>query len=111
MQDPNFPALPYVSDQEYLTLSREQKLKRHTLEVREAARMFDAMQAAGLDIGEAAERVPTPRMNRRGRSSVELRAMYLQSPPAPPVQPALPAEPAPAKAQPASCDDDGVPPF
>jgi len=78
--DPDFPSLPYVSDAEYSNWTNKQKADRHTLEVREAAKMFDAMQAVGMNIGDAAERVPTPRMNRAGARQSELRELYRDEP-------------------------------
>jgi hypothetical protein len=78
--DPHFPNLPPVSDAEYRRWTKEQRWKRHLLEVAEAARIFGALQAVGMDIFEAAERVPTPRMNRAGARQSELRELYRDEP-------------------------------
>jgi hypothetical protein len=74
--DPHFPNLPFVSDEEWATWTKEQKHKRHTLEVAEAVKIFGALQAVGMDIFEAAERVPTPRMNRKSARQNDLRRLY-----------------------------------
>jgi hypothetical protein len=79
-RDPHFPNLPPVSDEEYRRWTKKQKADRHTLEVREAAKMFDAMQAVGMDIFEAADRVPTPRMNRASARQSDLRKLYQDTP-------------------------------
>jgi hypothetical protein len=76
--DPNFPSLPDVSDAERSTQTDKQKFDRHVLEVREAAKMFDAMQAVGMDPFEAAERTPMAYLNRRGARQSALREMYQQ---------------------------------
>jgi hypothetical protein len=73
--DPHFPNLPPVADQEYAR-TKDQRWKRHVLEIAEAAKMFEAMQAVGMDIFDAAERVPVPRMNRTGARQSELRNLY-----------------------------------
>jgi hypothetical protein len=73
--DPDFPNLPFISDAEWAAMSKEQQSERHTLEVREAARVFDALQAAGMDIFDAAEKVPTPRMNRTSMPQTQLRSL------------------------------------
>ncbi len=75
-RDPHFPDLPYVSDEEYATWTKEQKRERHVLEVAAAAKIFDALQAGGMDIFEAAEKVPVPRMNRASKSQAHLRSLY-----------------------------------
>ncbi len=74
--DPHFPTLPYISDEEYRRWTKEQRHKRHVLEIAEAARIFNALQSAGVDIFESAERVPTPRMNRTGARQSELRKLH-----------------------------------
>jgi hypothetical protein len=78
--DPNFPALPFVPDEEYRRWTKEQRWKRHLLEVAEAARIFGALQAAGVNIFDAAERVPTPRANRAGARQSDLRRLYQEEP-------------------------------
>jgi hypothetical protein len=65
--DPDFPNLPFVSDNEFAMWSEEEKFKRHCLEVAEAARIFDERQEAGIGIFDAAENLPVPRMNWSGR--------------------------------------------
>jgi hypothetical protein len=77
--DPDFPSLPYVSEG-YSNWTNKQKADRHTLEVREAAKMFDAMQAAGMSIFDAAENLPVPRMNRAGARQDDLRELYRDEP-------------------------------
>lgn len=67
-RDPDFPALPLISKQRWNTMSEQEKFDRHCLEVAEARKIFDERQAAGMDIFEAAENLPVPRMNRRGVS-------------------------------------------
>jgi hypothetical protein len=74
--DPHFPNLPPVSDAEYRRWTKEQRWKRHLLEIAEAARIFGALQAAGIDLFEAAENLPTPRMNRAVAGQSELRELY-----------------------------------
>jgi hypothetical protein len=64
--DPQFPSLPFISDAEWAEMTEAQKFARHVLEVAEAAKVFAALQASGMDIFDAAEKVPTPRMNRLG---------------------------------------------
>jgi hypothetical protein len=103
LRDPLFPNLPYVSDEEYEAWSKEKKARRHTQEIAEAARIFNQLQDLGIDPFEAAEMVPTPRANRRGRSSAELHALY-QVAPAPPAQ----SSPGDAPCGPA---DEEAPPF
>jgi hypothetical protein len=64
-KDPGFPNLPFVSDEEFAGWTRQQRWERHNIiEVAEAARIFDARQAAGMDIVEAAKNLPVPRLNR-----------------------------------------------
>jgi hypothetical protein len=79
-RDPHFPTLSFVTDEEYRRWTQKQKADRHTLEVAEAARIFGALQADGVDPFEAAERVPTPRMNRGGAGQTELRKLYQDTP-------------------------------
>jgi hypothetical protein len=64
-KDAGFPNLPFVSDREFAGWTEKQRWDRHVLEVAEAARIFGARQAAGMDIIEAAKNLPIPRMNRR----------------------------------------------
>ena len=78
--DPHFPNLPFVPDEQYATWTKEQRHKRHVLEVAEAARIFGALQAAGVNIFDAAERVPVARMNRAGARQSELRELYRDEP-------------------------------
>jgi hypothetical protein len=75
-RDPHFPNLPFVTDEEYRRWTQKQKADRHTLEVAEAAKLFSALQAVGIDPFEAAERMPTPRMNRASARQGELRKLY-----------------------------------
>ena len=79
--DRHFPTLPFVPDEQYATWTKEQRWKRHLLEVAEAARIFGALQAAGVDIFGAAERVPVPCMNRGSARQSELRKLYQEEPP------------------------------
>jgi hypothetical protein len=74
--DPDFPNLPLVPDKEFKKWTEVRKFERHGLEVAEAAKIFDARQAAGMDIFDAAENLPVPRMNRSGLRSNELRKLY-----------------------------------
>ena len=80
-RDPHFPTLSFVTDEEYRRWTQKQKADRHTLEVAEAARIFGALQAAGVDIFGAAERVPVPCMNRGSARQSELRKLYQEEPP------------------------------
>jgi hypothetical protein len=66
MHDPHFPNLPYISDVEWQRMSKDDRWQRHLLEVAEAARIFDKRQAAGMNIFDAADNLPVPRMNRHG---------------------------------------------
>jgi hypothetical protein len=63
-RDPDFPNLPFVSDAEYAKWTEEQKYRRLLEEIAEAARIFADLQATGMDVFEAAKRVPTARANR-----------------------------------------------
>jgi hypothetical protein len=74
--DPDFPTLPLISDADFAQMTEPKKFDRHVLEVAEAAKLFDGMQAAGASIFVAAENVPTPRMNRTGMPQARLRALY-----------------------------------
>jgi hypothetical protein len=67
--DPDFPTLPFISAAEFEAMTEAEKFARHVLEVAEAAKLFDARQAAGMSIFEAAEGLPVPRMNRGGYKS------------------------------------------
>jgi hypothetical protein len=78
--DPDFPNLPFVSDAEYATWTEEQKRRRHLDETAEAARIFDELQRSGMGIFEAAQRVPTARANRAGKSSAAIRAIFERRP-------------------------------
>jgi hypothetical protein len=73
MWDPDFPALPFVSDDERARWSEAQKFERHLLEIEENARLFNKRVLAGVPIGEAAK-LPIPWMNRHGLSElIEMR--------------------------------------
>jgi hypothetical protein len=67
-----------VSDEQYRRWTKKQKADRHTLEIAEAAKMFNALQSLGIDPFEAAENLPVPRMNRGGARHDELRELYQQ---------------------------------
>jgi hypothetical protein len=56
-RDPHFPNLPPVSDEQYRVWTKKQKPTAIHL-ITEAAKLFNAMQAVGVDIFEA-ERVAT----------------------------------------------------
>jgi len=47
--DRDFPSLPYVPKAEYSTWTNKKKADRYVLEVREATKMFDAMQAVAAE--------------------------------------------------------------
>jgi hypothetical protein len=80
--DPDFPNLPFVSDAEFKTWSEDEKFHRHCLEIAEAAKIFQALQDAGMDPFDAAERLPVPRMNRRGMPQAQIRALFQRDRPA-----------------------------
>jgi len=50
--------------------------ERHCSEVAEAAKIFDARQAAGMSIFDAAENLPVPRANRAGLPAAAIRKLY-----------------------------------
>ncbi len=52
-RDPNFPNQPFVSDEWFAGWTEKRKLARHVLEIAEAAKVFDARQAAGVSIFDA----------------------------------------------------------
>ena len=62
--DSHFPKLPFISDAKFRKMTNAEKFARHVQEVAEAAKIFDARQAAGMDIFDAAKNLPVPRMNR-----------------------------------------------
>jgi hypothetical protein len=66
MNDPEFPALPYVSPQTRESWTAEQKQARHDQEVAAANDIFVARQKAGQIPTEAAMGLPVPYMNRAG---------------------------------------------
>jgi hypothetical protein len=74
--DPDFPNLPFVPDKEFEKWTELKKVERHVLEVAESAKVFDARQAAGMNIFDATEKLSVPRMNRGGLRSNELRKLY-----------------------------------
>jgi hypothetical protein len=67
--DPYYPNLPLIPDETWERMSKEERWQRHLLEVAEGQRMFDAMQDPGVDIFDASQRIPTPRMDRAGMES------------------------------------------
>jgi hypothetical protein len=75
-QDPVFPTLPFISDATFQAMTEPEKFARHVLEVAEARKIFDARQAAGMSIFDAAENLPVPRMNRKGKPQPYLRNLY-----------------------------------
>jgi hypothetical protein len=79
--DPHFPNLPLVSDAEFEKWTEQQKFARHVLEIAEVQKIFDARQVAGMDIFDAAEGLPIPRMNRKGAPQAAIRVLYQEPPP------------------------------
>jgi hypothetical protein len=73
-----FPTLPPISAEEYRRFTKKQRADRHTLEIAEGAKLFNALQSLGIDIFEAAERVPVPRANRGSAKQSKLRNLYQQ---------------------------------
>jgi hypothetical protein len=53
---------------------------KHCEEIAEAARIFAARQAAGMDIFDAAEGLRVPEMNRAGAPRAQLRTLYAGAP-------------------------------
>src|SRR5260370_18804263 len=51
----------------------------HLREVAEAARVFAERQKAGMNIFDAAENLPTPRLNRAGARQGDLRNLYQEA--------------------------------
>jgi hypothetical protein len=69
--DPDFPNLPFVSDEERCLWSEEEKWARHLLEIEENALLFNARMRAGMTPVEAALLpYPTPWMNRHSLTEV-----------------------------------------
>jgi hypothetical protein len=77
-RDPNFPALPFVSDEERSDWSEEDKWARHLLEIEQNALLFNQRMREGMTPVEAALLpYPTPWMN--GHSLTDLLEMRRRS--------------------------------
>jgi hypothetical protein len=73
--DPVFPALPLIPDRGWDRMTEDEKFARHCLEIAEAAKIFNARMAAGIDQFEAAKDLPVPRMNRPSQGAPSLQEL------------------------------------
>jgi hypothetical protein len=71
---------PYRDGGENFCSVRCHEWHNHLREVAEAARVFAERQKAGMDIFNAAENLPVPRMNRGGARQADIRALYQDQP-------------------------------
>jgi hypothetical protein len=67
--DPNFPSLPFIPDDERCLWSEEQKWQRHLLEIEANAVLFNRRLRDGMPIAEATK-LPIPWMNRHTLTEV-----------------------------------------